>query len=46
MPISDLFKKLRQVKMITNNMDKKDEYSLQGIPKKIRTLVEQLGIIL
>ena len=42
--LHQLYRKLRQIKMIRNNLDKNDNYSLQGIPKKTRLLLEQLEI--
>ena len=44
--IHEVYRKLRQVKKITNNLDKEESYELQGIPKKTRTLLEKLEIIL
>lgn len=46
MSINELYRKLRQVKKITNNSDKNDNYELQGIPKKTRNILEKLDIIL
>ena len=43
--LHQLFKKLRQIKMITSNLDKDENYQLQGIPKKIRELSNILEII-
>lgn len=43
--LHQLYRKLRQVKMIKNNLDKEEKYNLQGIPKKTRILLEQLNII-
>lgn len=43
--LHQLYRKLRQVKMIRNNLDKEEKYDLQGIPKKTRILLEQLDII-
>lgn len=42
--LHQLFKKLRQIKMITSNLDKDENYKLQGIPKKIRELFDILEI--
>lgn len=39
------YKKLRQVRVIKNNLEKEDHYELQGIPKKARDLLIQLNII-
>ena len=43
--LHQLYRKLRQVKMIKNNLEKEEKYDLQGIPKKTRILLEQLNII-
>ena len=45
-PIHEIYRKLRQVRKITNNLDKEENYKLQGIPKKARILVDKLEIIL
>ena len=42
--LHQLFKKLRQVKVIINNLDKSENYELQGIPKKTRELLEKIDI--
>lgn len=44
--LHQLYRKLRQVKVVKNNLDKEEKYELQGIPKKTRTLLEKLKIIL
>ena len=46
MSINELYRKLRQVKKITNNSDKNNNYELQGIPKKTRNILEKLDIML
>lgn len=43
--LHQLYRKLRQAKMIKNNLDKEERYDMQGIPKKTRILLEQLEII-
>ena len=45
-PIHEIYRKLRQVRKITNNLDKEENYKLQGIQKKARILVDKLEIIL
>ena len=42
--LHQLFKKLRQVKMITSNLDSSENYELQGIPKKTRDIMTKLDI--
>ena len=42
--IHELYKKLRQVKVVTNNLDKDEKYEFEGIPKKTRTLLQSLNI--
>lgn len=42
--LHQLFKKLKQVKKIRNNLDSTDKYELLGIPKKTRELIETLEI--
>ena len=44
-PLHHLYKKLRQVKVIKNNLEKTEKYELQGIPKKTRDLLSKLEII-
>ena len=42
--IHELYKKLRQIKVVNNCLDKEDKYELEGIPKKTRLLLQQLNI--
>ena len=44
--VHELFRKLRQVKKVTNNLDKDGSYKLQVVPKKTREILEKLEIIL
>lgn len=42
--LHQLYRKLRQVKVIRNTLDSNDTYQLQGIPKKTRELMKLLNI--
>ncbi len=42
--LHQFYKKLRQIKVQSNKMDKEREYALEHIPKEIRDLVEKLDI--
>ena len=44
--LHQLYRKLRQVKVIKDVLDKEEKYELQGIPKKTRDLFENLDIVL
>ena len=44
--LSNLYKKLRQVKVQRNLLDNKEEYVLQHIPAKTRNLLSDLNISL
>ena len=44
--IHELYRKLRQVKKVANNLDRNESYKLQVVPKKTREILEKLEIIL
>lgn len=41
-----LYKKLRQIKVIKNNLDESEKYELQGVPKKTKEMLSKINIIL
>lgn len=43
--LHQVYRKLRQIKMIRNSKSIDDNYELQGIPKKTRELLEKLEIV-